>query len=111
MSTRFVKRLRRDRFAFFRTPLRLRCEQLEDRAVPANLFAVDPSQYESTDILVRFRPDVQASNLVGSNFEQGTDIGDTISLVSGLRKVHLGPGISVSDALAIYQASPYVMYA
>lgn len=94
---------------------RLRCEFLEDRVTPATIgpplaangqiLAVDPSQYEASDILVCFKPGADPSALAG------TRIGDQFELIPGLYQVHLSSGVSATDALAAYQASPLVAYA
>src|SRR5262249_26210858 len=120
MSQR-TNRVRCPRFPRFDNQARLRCEYLEERAVLAivgpmpvdngQLFAIDPSQYQASDILVCFRTDVPASALVGRQFAAGTEIGGGFALTPGLHQISLGPGISVSDALAAYRASPLVMYA
>src|SRR5262249_15737008 len=119
MAKHLSARLHRPLFArhFIRTLLRL--EFLEDRIVPASttdvgnaqLFAVDPSQYRSDDILVRFRSDVQVSALVSSQFIAGTEIGDEIAPAYSFYQIHLSAGESVSAALAAYQANPLVVYA
>jgi subtilisin family serine protease/uncharacterized protein YigE (DUF2233 family) len=97
----------------------LRCELLEERLVYATdtfnvngqLLAVDPSQYRPDDILVRFRDNIPESQLIGSQFEVGTLIGDPTGLIPGMRVVQLGAGVSVDAAVAAYSASPLVDYA
>jgi subtilisin family serine protease len=98
----------------------LRCELLEDRLAPAadatfsvnsQLFAVDPSQYRPDDILVRFRDGVTAAQLIGSQFDPGTVIGDATGLIPGMRVVQLGTGVSVAAAVAAYSSSSLVDYA
>ncbi len=120
MARHLTTRSLRARFARLVIRTQLRCEFLEDRAVPASatlgvangqLFAVDPTQYRSDDILVCFRSDAQAADLIGSRFAAGTDIGGEIPLIAGLHQVHLSAGESVSAALAAYQANPLVTYA
>jgi subtilisin family serine protease/subtilisin-like proprotein convertase family protein len=88
-------------------------ELLEDRALPAvtdfSALQVDPTTYASDSILVRFQADAPMS--VMPSLYAGTSIGDELGLVSGLHEVLLDPGVSVVDALAAYQANPWVLYA
>jgi VCBS repeat-containing protein len=71
--------------------------------------AVNPELFDSSRILVRFKPD--APELAGSAILAGTEFGATIDLVPGLRSVTLSPDVTVETALAAYKTNPYVLYA
>ncbi|MGI8981907.1 MAG: S8 family serine peptidase, partial [Pirellulaceae bacterium] len=108
---------------------RLRLEGLEDRCLlaidlapsfpvgigPQALLAADfgslrgdPNDYDSTRILVRFRPEADVNGLP---LFDGTSVSRELPLVAGLREVRLAPGIDVETALAVYRADPLVVYA
>ncbi|HEV3204779.1 MAG TPA: S8 family serine peptidase, partial [Gemmataceae bacterium] len=89
-------------------------ELLEDRTLLSGAALADfsslvskPNSYELDSILVRFRsePTRPAAALAG------TALDPEIPLVPALHKVNLGPGVTVNQALAAYQADPDVLYA
>ena len=93
---------------------RLTLEMLERRHLLAVAFdlpelALNPDLYDSSRILVRFKP--EAPELAGSAILPGTEFVATIDLVPGLRSVQLAPEVSVEAALAAYKSNPYVLYA
>jgi subtilisin family serine protease len=67
---------------------------------------VDPSSYNPSRILVRFRPEADA----GASLN-GTTVGPELSLIDGLHEVRLSPDVTVAEALTAYRASPFVLYA
>ncbi|MCI0459041.1 MAG: S8 family serine peptidase [Gemmataceae bacterium] len=89
----------------------LRCEALEDRTLLDGGFAsggfprlvVDPTAYDASSILVRYRPEALARH--------GVNLGPDIPLASSLHKVGLGGGVGVEAALAAYRADPDVLFA
>lgn len=90
-------------------PRRLWCEVLEDRTLLSGLpvvgpLAIDPSRYDDSSIIVRFRND-------SPTFIAGTASERAWSVVSGLHQVRLAPGMSVEAALNAYRANPNVLYA
>ena len=101
-------------------------ERLEERRLlSADLFAhhseeswptLNPDQYDTDSILVRFRDDVVCvdhgcSAKLEPNVLAGTTVGLMSSLIPGLTTVELAPGILVADALEAYRANPGVLYA
>ena len=68
----------------------------------------DPNDYDSSRILVRFRPEAALNSLPTL---AGTSISRELPLVAGLHEVSLAPGIDVEKALAAYRADPLVEYA
>jgi subtilisin family serine protease len=69
----------------------------------------NPLGYDPSSIVVRFRAEPTNSAftvLAGTQIDP-----ERVTLVPGLRKVDLSPGVRVEDALAAYQASPLVLYA
>jgi subtilisin family serine protease len=85
-------------------PIRLHCELLEDRRLPATklLASLAPDDYRADQILVQFKPGTTPQA------EAGTSLGAPLTLVPGLYEVHLAPGISVAQALDQYQSNPNV---
>src|SRR5690348_10763229 len=83
-------------------------EALEDRnllsasapsaAIELSGLNVNPSQYNSGDILVQFRPAAVANGAVPAL--AGTSVGQKLDLVPGLYEIKLDPGVSVGQALA-----------
>jgi subtilisin family serine protease len=93
-------------------------ELLEDRtllsAAPTTILdlngvSINPNQYSSTDILVRFQGVPGTPG--GPTIVAGTTLGTPLPLVPGLYRVDLAPGVSVAQALAAYQAEPGVLSA
>jgi len=86
-------------------------EGLEDRRVLAHVASleIDPTQYDPSSILVRFRN--EAAEGRGASIVRGSEMGDQIAAVPGLRSVHLPQGHSVDAALAAYRGNPDVLYA
>jgi YD repeat-containing protein len=91
----------------------LSVELLEDRFLMSgnalagfNAFAINTGSYDPSRILVRFRPEVTAPASLA-----GTSVAQDIPLVPGLHEVTLDPGLTVENALAIYQRDPRVLYA
>ncbi|HUE72289.1 MAG TPA: Calx-beta domain-containing protein [Pirellulaceae bacterium] len=68
----------------------------------------NPHDYDSTRILVRFRPEADVNGLP---MLDGTSVSRELPLVAGLREVRLAPGTDVETALAVYRADPLVVYA
>src|SRR5262249_49446888 len=93
-------------------------ERLEDRTVPTaralagaidfDSLKIDPSSYDASSILVRFREG--ADHIRGYDILRGTEIGTASTLVSGLHIVELN-GVGVADALRAYRASGLIEYA
>src|SRR5262245_41826078 len=83
---------------------------LEERCLLSSTssgLVVDASAVDATRILVQFKsevPDVASLHILN-----GTTIGEPLPLIPGLREVVLQPSVSVSDALAAYGASPFVV--
>ena len=108
-----------------RRPVAPRLEALEDRRTPSvgpmgpspypsgaadfGPLRADPTDYDQTRILVRFRPD--AGGRGGLPTVDGTTVGRELPLVPGLHVVHLGRGVDVERTLAAYRANPMVAYA
>jgi VCBS repeat-containing protein len=94
---------------------RLFLESLEHRCLLAVTglswpeFAIHPEIYDSSRILVRFKP--EATDVAASGVLSGTRLGAEIDLVPGLREVKLSPEVSVETALAAYKGNPHVLYA
>lgn len=90
-------------------------ELLEDRTLLATDFsalAIDPSAYDASRILVRFRPDVDGSQVFSRSLLQSPVLNASpVGLVSGLYEIQLPSNVSVADSLAAYRANPLVMYA
>ncbi len=97
----------------------LRFERLEDRRVLSGLSAtdagrsnfldVDPSLYDDSHILVRFRDDGSApeeQEVIG-----GSLLASSYSSIPGLREIRLAQGVEIEDALAFYRNHPSVLYA
>lgn len=93
-------------------------EVLEDRtllnAAPTTLLdlnglGVNPSQYSSSDILVQFQAKPGSSG--GPALVQGTTLGPSLPLVSGLYEIQLGKGVTVAQAISAYQAEKGVLSA
>jgi subtilisin family serine protease/subtilisin-like proprotein convertase family protein/methionine-rich copper-binding protein CopC len=68
---------------------------------------VNPNQYSSTDILVRFQSTPGSPG--GPAIVAGTKLDNPLPLVSGLYQVDLSPGMTVTKALAAYQAEAGVL--
>jgi subtilisin family serine protease len=91
-------------------PTRLDLETLGDRALPStSTGGLDPAEFDSTRILVRYRPEAPAFDHL--RVPEGTAIGRELPLVSGLRVVDLEAGTDVASALAAFRADPAVLYA
>ncbi len=96
---------------------RLAVENLEDRTLLSSsglmdlsTFRVDPALgIDPNHILVRFR--AQNQEAISRAILPGSQLGAVMELVPGLREVTLPAGVSVQQALAAYQASPFVEYA
>ncbi|MCR9296202.1 MAG: S8 family serine peptidase [bacterium] len=78
--------------------------------------SLQPDQYDSDSILVRFRQEVRCvaesrSHGLGHDILPGTKAGPMSHFIPGLATVELGDGVSVEDALAVYQRHPDVLYA
>src|SRR5262245_44010751 len=87
-------------------------QMLEERCLLSSTgpgLVVDPTAVDATHILVQFKAD--APDIASLHILDGTTIGDALPLVAGLREVTLAPSVSVSDALAAYGASQYVVSA
>jgi subtilisin-like proprotein convertase family protein len=84
---------------------RLEVELLEDRSLLDAALASLTAGYDPRDILVRLRTDAATFTMTGS--EKGTAVG----LDSSLWKIELGPGVTVANALAVFQADPRVAFA
>src|SRR5262245_59605425 len=87
-------------------------EPLEERCLLSSTgpgLVVDPTAVDATHILVQFKAD--APEVASLHIMDGTTIGDALPLVAGLREITLAPSVSVSDALATYGASQYVVSA
>ncbi len=88
-------------------------EQLEDRrllsAAPRDILLVDPSKYESSEILVRFRSDQDPP--ADEEIFSGSRYAREFPLVPGLREVELADGVAVEQALSAYRKHPSVLYA
>jgi subtilisin family serine protease/subtilisin-like proprotein convertase family protein len=89
----------------------LALEALEDRTLPSttpttvldlNGLTVNPNQYSTTDILVRFQ--TPPGHAGGPALVAGTTLGGSLPLVSGLYEVNLPKGMTVAHALAAYRA-------
>ncbi len=101
------------------TPARPQLERLDDRILPSTTtpaaaplsaaVSTDAGDYDPSRILVRFRPIV--GPLGGSEIVPGTELGQALPLVPGLYEMPLTGGLSVTDAVAAYAASPIVAYA
>ncbi len=93
-------------------------EPLEERALLAassvssladfSALTVDPSSYDASRILVRFRPEAEAAAHADL---AGTELEPAFALVPDLHEVLLSPGVTVTAALAAYQADPQVLEA
>ena len=81
-------------------------EALGDILVNQGQTALDPSDYDPSTILVRFKPGAAAHEAA-----PGTALGRKFDLVPGLRSVHLSKGKSVEAALQAYRSNPNVIYA
>src|SRR5688572_29489931 len=85
-------------------PFRPILESLERRdllsAAPLPDLRMAGTAYDNAHILVRFRTDAQQPVAL-----QGTQLGHSIGLVSGLWEVNLNNGVTVEQALAAYRAS------
>src|SRR5262249_35038070 len=81
-----------------------------DAAALASTAIDAASDYEPTDILVRFRTDLAAISSAAVATPLATSSG-AMPLVAGLTDVHLASGVSVDEALAAYRARPDVLYA
>ena len=97
-----------------------RLERLENRSIlsttgagPAGpvLASYGPRfDYDPSSILVRFRPDV--TDVRSASLLPGTEVAPaTATLVPGLHRVTLSPGVGVEQALEACRASPLVLYA
>src|SRR5262245_59220112 len=89
---------------------KLACELLEDRTLLTADFgslAIDPSQYDASSVIVKFRTD--ASGLNGNQILAGTQIDPGWSVAPGLHEVRLAGNVSVASALAAYRANPGVL--
>lgn len=94
---------------------RLGLERLEERSLLAaglqsatldlSGVQVDPASYDTSRILVRFT-DPEALSVF-----PGTRIGEQLPLVPGAYVIDLDPGVTVEQALALYQASGGVVQA
>src|SRR6266478_5857145 len=85
-------------------------EVLEERWLLSSTgpgLVVDPSAVDPTHILAQFKAD--APDVHGLHLIDTTRTGDALHSVAGLREVTLAPSVSVSDALAAYGASQYVV--
>jgi len=71
--------------------------------------ALDEAAYDLGHILVRFQDIPRDQDL--TEILPGSCLGSGFDLVPGLYQVELAPGTSVVDAVAAYQASPFVVYA
>src|SRR5687767_4564813 len=76
---------------------------------PWSVLPDDPEAYNSSRILVRFRPEAAAEDRAA--ILDNARIGPAVSLVSGLHIVELQAGVTVATALDAYRASPFVLYA
>ncbi len=89
-------------------------EALEDRTLlngslaDFRSLAIDPTTYDNSSILVRFRPEALDTL---ATFPGVVDLGRTLPLVSGLHEVPLPAGMTVEQALAIFQGDDRVLYA
>ena len=70
---------------------------------------IDPQQYDSSSILVRFQPGAAAQN--AADILPGASNGRAFSSVPGLRVVKLGQGVGVEAALHAFRSNPNVLYA
>src|SRR5262245_10902658 len=88
-------------------PVRLTCELLEDRRLPATnvLASLAATDYRPDQILVQFKPGATPQA------ESGTSLGAPLTLVPGLYEVHLAPGTTVAQALDDYHANSQVALA
>jgi subtilisin family serine protease/subtilisin-like proprotein convertase family protein len=107
-------RKRRDHAKRTRQPLVL--EVLEVRTLPSvapttvlDLYglAVNPNQFSSTDILVRFQTTPGTTG--GPALATGTSLGSALPLESNTYQVNLGKGMTVAKALAVYKAERGVL--
>jgi hypothetical protein len=81
-----------------------------DRAALTSTAIDAASDYEPSDILVRFRTDTAAMTSAAVSSPLATT-SEAMPLVDGLTDVHLASGVSVEEALAAYRARPDVLYA
>jgi subtilisin family serine protease len=97
---------------------RLYLEVLEDRSLPS-ISPLDPAatpvaleastpEYDEGQIIVRFSPEVNPGDVASATLP-GSALGQ--ELLESVYLVQLDAGITVPDALAAYQASPFVVYA
>jgi subtilisin family serine protease/subtilisin-like proprotein convertase family protein len=97
----------------------LKLERLEDRTLLSASGAshlldtsavAQPSSFDPSHILVHFRPGANVSP--GSHaLLKGTTLGPALGLVPGLYEINLAAVVSVTAALAAYQADPRVLTA
>jgi subtilisin family serine protease/subtilisin-like proprotein convertase family protein len=112
----FASRIRRENRQHRPTSQPLALEALEDRTLPSatpttvldlNGLSVNTSQYNATDILVRFQSPPGSPG--GPALVAGTTLASQPPLVSDLFEVNLPKGMSVQQALAAYRAERGVL--
>jgi subtilisin family serine protease len=86
----------------------LEVELLEDRSLldsAVSTLLANGGPYDPSDILVHLRSDVATFTMTG------TETGTPVNLGSGLWKIELSGGVTVAEALAVYQIDPRVAFA
>ncbi len=71
---------------------------------------LDTSEYDSSRILVQFRDDVDAGQVVASSLS-GAQLGQPISIGQGMHEVVLPSGVEVSEALDAFSGLDSVVFA
>ena len=71
---------------------------------------LDTSQYDSSRILVQFREDVDAAQLVAASLG-GARLGDSLAIGQGMHEVVLPAGVDVSTALEAFLGQDSVVFA